>query len=134
MRPSGPRPHEHRAGDRVRADKERRTYRQPRGDPTRGLGRDRRATEQHRRPPRPFAPLEARRLVARAAVHRDGPAAWLPIGGGMTGDPMKLVKFMCTAPAHTAGRSDSALTIHDGMWAFCAAGADATDHQWAPSD
>jgi len=52
----------------------------------------------------------------------------------VTGDPMKLVKFMCTAPAHTAGRSDSALTIHDGMWAFCPAGADATDHQWAPSD
>ncbi len=52
----------------------------------------------------------------------------------MTGDPMKLVKFVCTAKAHAAGRSDAALTIHDGVWAFCPAGADATDHQWAPSD
>ena len=47
---------------------------------------------------------------------------------------MKLVKFICSAPAHAASRSDSALTIHDGVWAFCPAGAEAKDHQWAPSD
>ena len=52
----------------------------------------------------------------------------------MTGDPMKLVKFMCSATAHAAGRSDAALTIHDGAWAFCPAGAEATGHQWVPSD
>ena len=52
----------------------------------------------------------------------------------MTGDPMKLVKFMCTATAHASGRSDAALTIHEGVWAFCPAGADATGHQWMPSD
>ena len=52
----------------------------------------------------------------------------------MTGDPMKLVKFMCGATAHATGRSDAALTIHDGAWAFCPAGAEANGHQWAPSD
>jgi len=52
----------------------------------------------------------------------------------VTGDPMKLVKFVCTAKAHASGRSDSALTIHDGVWAFCPSGADAKGHQWAPSD
>jgi hypothetical protein len=52
----------------------------------------------------------------------------------VTGDPMKLVKFICTATAHASGRSDAALTIHDGVWAFCPAGAEANSHQWAPSD
>ena len=52
----------------------------------------------------------------------------------MTGDPMKLVKFICSATAHATGHSDAALTIHDGAWAFCPAGAEATAHQWAPSD
>ena len=47
---------------------------------------------------------------------------------------MKLVKFVCAARAHASGRSDSALTIHDGAWAFCPAGADASGHEWAPSD
>jgi hypothetical protein len=52
----------------------------------------------------------------------------------MSGDPMKLVKFVCVATRHAGGRSDSALTIHQGMWAFCPMGADHTDHDWQPSD
>jgi hypothetical protein len=52
----------------------------------------------------------------------------------MSGDPMKLVKFVCVATSHAAGRSDSALTIHQGMWAFCPAGGDQRDHDWQPSD
>ena len=36
--------------------------------------------------------------------------------------------------AHAGGRSDAALTINEGAWAFCPAGSDATDHQWQPSD
>jgi hypothetical protein len=52
----------------------------------------------------------------------------------MRGDPMKLVKFVCVAKAHAAGRSDSALTIHDGAWAFCAIGGDHKGHDWQPSD
>jgi len=52
----------------------------------------------------------------------------------MSGDPMKLVKFVCVATSHADGRSDSALTIHQGMWAFCPAGADHKDHDWQPSD
>ena len=47
---------------------------------------------------------------------------------------MKLVKFVCAAKAHTAGRSESALTIHEGAWAFCAMGAAARGHDWQPSD
>jgi hypothetical protein len=47
---------------------------------------------------------------------------------------MKLVKFVCTAKAHATGHSDAALTIHDGVWAFCPAGATATGHEWAPSE
>ena len=47
---------------------------------------------------------------------------------------MKLVKFVCAAKAHAVGHSDAALTIHDGEWAFCPAGADETGHQWVPSD
>lgn len=52
----------------------------------------------------------------------------------MTGDPMKLVKFICTAKAHTDGRSDAALTIHDGAWAFCPMGGEQDGHEWQPSD
>ncbi|HAF11439.1 MAG TPA: hypothetical protein DCK98_15345 [Chloroflexi bacterium] len=52
----------------------------------------------------------------------------------MSGDPMKLVKFVCVAKAHADGRSDSALTIHEGAWAFCARGGDGTGHDWRPSD
>jgi hypothetical protein len=52
----------------------------------------------------------------------------------MSGDPMKLVKFVCVAQAHAAGRSDSALTIHDGTWAFCPTGADGKGHDWKASD
>jgi len=52
----------------------------------------------------------------------------------MSGDAMKLVRFVCAAKAHAGGRSDAALTIHDGAWAFCPAGSDAKDHQWEPSD
>jgi len=48
---------------------------------------------------------------------------------------MKLVKFVCIAKAHATSRSEAALTIHEGGWAFCpaGAGADATAHQWEPS-
>ena len=52
----------------------------------------------------------------------------------MNGDPMKLVKYMCVAKAHADGRSDAALTIHDGVWAFCPMGADHKGHDWRPSD
>jgi hypothetical protein len=52
----------------------------------------------------------------------------------MSADPMRLVKFVCGAKAHAQGRSDSALTIYEGAWAFCATGADGTDHDWQPSD
>ena len=47
---------------------------------------------------------------------------------------MKLVKFVCTAKAHASAHSDAALTIHDGVWAFCPAGSDAKGHEWAPSE
>lgn len=47
---------------------------------------------------------------------------------------MKLVRFVCGSSAHASGRSDAALTIHEGAWAFCPAGSDARDHQWQPSD
>ena len=52
----------------------------------------------------------------------------------MGGDPMKLVKFVCTATAHATAHSDAALTIHEGVWAFCPAGAVANGHEWTPSD
>jgi hypothetical protein len=47
---------------------------------------------------------------------------------------MKLVKFVCVAKTHSAGRSDSALTIHEGAWAFCPMGAAQKGHDWQPSD
>jgi hypothetical protein len=47
---------------------------------------------------------------------------------------MKLVKFVCVAKAHLAGRSDSALTIHGGAWAFCPMGGDGKGHDWKASD
>ena len=52
----------------------------------------------------------------------------------MSGDAMKLVKFVCVAKAHAGGRSDSALTIHDGVWAFCPTGGEQRGHDWRPSD
>jgi hypothetical protein len=52
----------------------------------------------------------------------------------MSGDAMKLVKFVCVAKSHAGGHSDSALTIHEGMWAFCPMGADQKGHDWQPSD
>ncbi|MDP9319818.1 MAG: hypothetical protein M3P16_01825 [Chloroflexota bacterium] len=52
----------------------------------------------------------------------------------MIGDAFKLVKFVCVAKAHADGRSDSALTIHEGSWAFCPEGGDATGHDWRASD
>jgi len=52
----------------------------------------------------------------------------------MTGDPMKLVKFMCGAKAHNTARSEAALTIHEGVWAFCYAGGQMAGHEWKPVD
>jgi hypothetical protein len=52
----------------------------------------------------------------------------------MTADPMKLVKFICVAKSHTDGRSEAALTIHEGAWAFCPMGGEETGHEWQPSD
>lgn len=47
---------------------------------------------------------------------------------------MKLVKFMCAANGHSTARSDSALTIHEGAWAFCYAGGQTPGHDWRPVD
>jgi hypothetical protein len=52
----------------------------------------------------------------------------------VSGDALKLVKFVCAAKAHADGRSDAALTIHEGSWAFCSEGGDATGHDWRASD
>jgi hypothetical protein len=52
----------------------------------------------------------------------------------MSADPMKLIKYICVARAHADGRSQSALTIHLGAWAFCPMGGEATGHDWKPSD
>ncbi len=52
----------------------------------------------------------------------------------MSGDPMKLVKFMCSAKGHSTTRSESALTIHEGVWAFCYAGGQTPGHDWRPVD
>ena len=52
----------------------------------------------------------------------------------MSGDPMKLVKFMCSAKGHSTARSESALTIHEGVWAFCYAGGQTPGHDWRPVD
>lgn len=47
---------------------------------------------------------------------------------------MKLVKFMCAAKGHSTARSESALTIHQGVWAFCYAGGQMPSHDWKPVD
>ena len=47
---------------------------------------------------------------------------------------MKLVKFMCAAKGHSTARSDSALTIHEGVWAFCYAGGQTPGHDWKAVD
>ena len=52
----------------------------------------------------------------------------------MSGDPMKLVKFMCSAKGHSTARSEAALTIHEGVWAFCYAGGQTPGHDWRPVD
>ena len=52
----------------------------------------------------------------------------------MSRDPLKLVKFVCVAKPHAGGRSDAALTVHDGVWAFCPMGADHQGHDWQPCD
>ena len=52
----------------------------------------------------------------------------------MSGDPMKLVKFMCATKSHNTARSESALTIHEGAWAFCYAGGETPGHDWKPVD
>lgn len=51
----------------------------------------------------------------------------------MNVDPLSLIRQVCVAPAHAAGTSDAALTIRDGGWAFCPAGADASGHEWQPT-
>ena len=43
---------------------------------------------------------------------------------------MKLVKFMCATKSHNTARSESALTIHEGVWAFCYAGGQTPGHEW----
>src|SRR5260221_11262863 len=52
----------------------------------------------------------------------------------MSGDPMKVVKLMCAAKGHSTARSDAALTIHEGAWAFCYAGGQTPGHDWRPVD
>jgi len=52
----------------------------------------------------------------------------------MNEDPLKLVRFICMTKAHADGRSESALTIHEGSWAFCPEGGEADGHEWTPSD
>jgi len=52
----------------------------------------------------------------------------------MNEDPLKLVRFICMTKAHADGRSESALTIHEGSWAFCPQGGDSDGHDWAASD
>jgi len=52
----------------------------------------------------------------------------------MSGDPMKLVKFMCATKVHNTARSESALTIHEGVWAFCYAGGQMSGHDWQAVD
>lgn len=52
----------------------------------------------------------------------------------MSGDPMKLVKFMCATKSHNTARSESALTIHEGVWAFCYAGGQTPGHEWLRVD
>ena len=47
---------------------------------------------------------------------------------------MKLVKFMCATKSHNTARSESALTIHEGVWAFCYAGGQMSGHDWQPVD
>lgn len=47
---------------------------------------------------------------------------------------MKLVKFMCATKSHSTARSDSALTIHEGVWAFCYAGGQTPGHDWKAVD
>ena len=47
---------------------------------------------------------------------------------------MKLVKFMCSAKGHSTARSEAALTIHEGVWAFCYAGGQTPGHDWRPVD
>jgi hypothetical protein len=47
---------------------------------------------------------------------------------------MRLVRFVCVATAHATGRKDSALTIHEGAWAFCASGGAEPNHEWRPSE
>lgn len=53
----------------------------------------------------------------------------------MSGDPMKLVKFVCVARAHASRQRDAILTIHDGVWAFCPLGlANGDGHDWQVTD
>jgi len=52
----------------------------------------------------------------------------------MNEDPLKLVRFICMTKAHADGRSESALTIHEGSWAFCPQGGDSDGHEWTASD
>lgn len=47
---------------------------------------------------------------------------------------MKLVKFMCATKSHNTARSESALTIHEGVWAFCYAGGQTPGHDWKSVD
>lgn len=48
----------------------------------------------------------------------------------MNGEPLKLIQFVCSTPLHTRARGDSVITIHEGAWAFCSAGASAEGHSW----
>ena len=52
----------------------------------------------------------------------------------MTESSLRLIRFICTAPAHAEGRSGSAVTIHSGEWAYCPAGYDQDGHEWTATD
>jgi hypothetical protein len=46
-----------------------------------------------------------------------------------TDDGTSTIAFICTAPAHAHGVA-SAVTVHDGGWAFCPYDVLADGHRW----
>jgi len=44
------------------------------------------------------------------------------------------IAFVCVAKRHGAARdSGGAVTIHQGLWAFCAGSSARDDHDWQPT-
>lgn len=48
----------------------------------------------------------------------------------MRGELDHLIQFRCVRPEHLKGSEQERVFVHNGVWAYCAAGRQASPHEW----